>query len=144
MIEQWIIPCNINRFDLIDHFKRSKQVIWKNSFTIRKGDIVYIYLGRPFSEIRYKCLVINDTVDETLLKANSYAVPIKKTNNYFSKKDKYIELQYICEFPEGTFPLSNLREHGLGQVQIQARIDRRLQRYIEEIETALSKIEGNL
>lgn len=134
MAENWIIPCNIKVFDVISHFKTNKRVVWKNAFTIHKGDIAYLYLGRPYGEIRYKCVVINDVVDEDLLKANSYAIPAKKWNNYFSKKEKYIEMEYLCEFPEGMFTLEKLREHGLGQVQIQARTDRKVQQFISACE----------
>ena len=131
MTETWVIPCNIKYFDVISHFKENKRVVWKNSFSIHKGDIVYLYLSSPYGEIRYKCIVINDSVDEEVLKTNSYAIPIKKTNSYFSKKEKYIEIEYVCEFPEGTFTLSKLKEHGLGQIQIQARANRKLQQYID-------------
>lgn len=139
MFEKWIIPCNISFFNLIKHFEKNKTVVWRNAFTIHKGDIAYIYIGRPYGEIRYKCRVISDQVDEQLLQENTYAIPAKKTNNYFSKKEKYIVMEYICEYPEGTFPLESLRKHGLGQVQIQARADRRLQAYLTEIETQLEK-----
>ena len=74
MTENWIIPCNIRFFDLIKHFEKNKRVVWKNAFTIRKGDTAYIYIGRPYGEIRYKCRVINDQVDEQMLLANSYAI----------------------------------------------------------------------
>ena len=134
MAEHWIIPCNVKVFNVIEHFKDKKTVIWKNSFTIKKGDVAYIYLGSPYSEIRYKCKVINDEIDDQTLRMNSYAIPAKKSNNYFSKKEKYVELEYICCFPEKTFPLNDLRENGLGQVQIQARTDRRLQAYITRVE----------
>ena len=139
MTETWVIPCNIKYFDVISHFKENKRVVWKNSFSIHKGDIVYLYLSSPYGEIRYKCIVINDSVDEEVLKTNSYAIPIKKTNNYFSKKEKYIEIEYVCEFPEGTFTLSKLKEHGLGQVQIQARANRKLQQYIDLCEENINK-----
>lgn len=43
-------------------------------------------------------------------------------------------MELVSEYPDKTFTLEMLREHGLGQVQIQARTDRRLQRYIDEIE----------
>ena len=134
MAEHWIIPCNVKVFNVIEHFKDKKTVVWKNSFTMKKGDIAYIYLGSPYSEIRYKCEVINDEIDEQILSLNAYAIPAKKSNNYFSKKEKYVELEYICSFPEKTFPLNDLRENGLGQVQIQARTDRRLQAYITNME----------
>lgn len=137
MSEHWIIPCNVKVFNVIEHFRDTKTVIWKNSFTMKKGDIAYIYIGNPISEIRYKCMVISDEVDDQKLNENSYAIPAKKSNNYFSKKEKYVELEYICEFPEKTFPLNDLRENGLGQVQIQARTDRRLQAYISSMEKRL-------
>lgn len=137
MIEKWIIPCNVKRFDVIEHFKTSDTVVWKNSFTIRTGDIVYVYLGAPYGEIRYRCIVISDTVDDETLQKNQYAIQEKPSNNYFSKKIKYIQLKLDCEFPAGLLTLTKLKEHGLGQVQIQARADRTLRTYIESKERAL-------
>ena len=49
MIETWIVPCNIKHFDLISHFESSDTVVWKNSFTIKQGDIVYIYIGALYN-----------------------------------------------------------------------------------------------
>lgn len=134
MAEKWIIPCNIKVYDVIEHFKQRDKIIWKNSFTIRPGDIVYLYLSAPYSEIKYKCIVVRNVVDKETLQNNSYAIPTKKFNNFFSKKEKFIELEYVCEFAKGTFPLPTLKKNGLGQVQIQARIDRRLQQYIDRTE----------
>lgn len=133
-MENWIIPCNIKQFNIIDHFKNNDYVVWKNSFTIMAGDIVYIYIGAPFGELKFKCEVLSNEVDEQELKVNSYAIVERKSNNFFSKKIKYIRMKKVCEYQEGTFKLSNLKEHGLGQVQIQARTDRRLQAYINLIE----------
>lgn len=143
MSEKWIIPCNVKIFDVISHFKSNKRVVWKNSFTIHKGDIAYLYLGRPYGEIRYKCLVIDDSVSEELLNKNAYAIPDKKSNNYFSKKEKYIQMEYISEFHEGLLTLEKLREYGLGQVQIQARTDRRLQQFIDACENELNRNGGD-
>lgn len=47
MAEHWIIPCSVKVYDIIEHFKKQNLVVWKNSFTIRKGDIAYIYIGSP-------------------------------------------------------------------------------------------------
>ena len=138
MTETWIVPCNIKFFDLINHFKNENTVVWKNAFTIRNGDIVYIYIGKPYGEIRYKCRVIDDKVEGEKLAANSYAISEHKSNNYFSKKEKYMQLEYIREFPEGTFTLDALREHGLGQVQIQARADRKVRAFLSETEAVLN------
>lgn len=137
-MEKWIIPCSIKIYDVIEHFKNNRHIVWRNAFTIRPGDIAYIYVGSPYSEIKFKCRVIADvTEDEKKLQENSYAIPAKKVHNFFSKKDKYIELEYLDAFPEHKLTLAKLREHGLGQVQIQARTDRRLQAYIDSVEDEL-------
>jgi len=143
MTENWIIPCNIKFFDLPRHFEQRKTVVWRKAFAIHKGDIAYIYISSPYCEIRYKCLVINDQVDDELLHANPYAISTKSSHNGISKKENYIEMEYICEYPKGTFPLEKLREQGLGQVQIQARTDRKLQAYLLDVESHLGKGGGN-
>lgn len=137
-MENWIIPCSMKVYDVIEHFEKNNTIVWRNAFTIQPGDIVYIYVGSPYSEIKYKCKMISVVTDEKKLQDNSYAIAKKKVNNYFSKKEKYMELEYLCKYPDGTFPLQTLREHGLGQVQIQARTDRRLQAYIDSVESRLN------
>lgn len=133
MAESWIIPCNIKYFDLIEHFKSNNKVVWRNAFSIKKGDIVYIYLSAPYSEIRYRCNVIDDDVSDEQLNANTYAIPKKTSNNYFSKKIKYVVLELSYEYPKGMMTLNTLRDHGLGQVQIQARADRQVREFIQGI-----------
>ena len=133
MTENWIVPCNIKHFDLITHFKSKSTVVWRNSFTIRKGDIAYIYLSAPYSEIRYRCRVVEDVVDDEVVNANQYAIPPKASNNYFSKKIKYMIMELEYEYPEGSLPLNALREHGLGQVQMQARANKRVKEFLHEV-----------
>lgn len=134
MKDNWIVPCNVKYFDIISHFKNHNEVVWKNSFTIKKGDTAYIYLSEPFGEIKYRCLVISDNVDDITLQKNSYAIPRKASKNYFSKKIKYIKMKLEFEYPEGSLKRTDMMKNGLGQVQIQARTDRRLQRYIDSID----------
>ena len=139
MAEHWIVPCNIKVFDVIAHFKDHTHVVWKNAFTIKKGDIVYLYLSSPYGEIKYKCLVTSDSISDQKLQENPYAIRTKASYNYYSRKIKYIEMLYLREYPSQTFPLETLKKHGLGQVQIQARTDRRLQHFIDEVEEQLTK-----
>ena len=137
MIESWIIPCNIRVYDVSEHFLHKDTIVWRNAFTIKKGDIAFLYVGQPYSEIRYKCSVLSDDVSEEILSNNSYAIPKRTYKNYFSKKDKYIILQLEKEYPKGTFPLVELREQGLGQVQLQSRLSRQLKKYIASVEKAV-------
>lgn len=134
MFERWIVPCNLKHFNIQEHFAINKTVVWKNSFTIRVEDLAYIYISAPISAIKYRCRVVADDVSDEMLNANKYAIPKRESHNYFSKRTKYIVLKLEKEYPDDFLTLEALRQHGLGQVQIQARIDRRLGKYIEEID----------
>lgn len=79
------MPANIKQFDIIHHFETNDIVIWRNSFTMRVGDYVYIYIAAPYSEIKYKCIVIESEIDEELLEQHSYA-KVKKIIIIFQKK----------------------------------------------------------
>ena len=142
MTEKWIVPCNIKHFDIISHFKVSDTAVWKNSFSIKTGDVVYIYVGAPCGEIRYKCSVISDKVDEMTLQNNSYAIVKEPSHIFYSKTVKYIQIKKVFEYPKGALSLAELKAHGLGQVQIQARTDRQLQRYIDDITMKLGGAEN--
>jgi len=140
MQSKWLIPCNIAYFDVIAHFKENSKVVWKNISNANPGDIVYIYLGQPHKEIRYKCIVLNSDVDNETLKKNSYAIPHRPLSPLCQIKISFMELELINEYPEGTFVLKGLRENGLGQVQVQARINKQLQQYIDEKCRALGAV----
>ena len=136
-MENWIIPCNVKRFDLYCHFEKTNQVVWKNSFSMKVGDVAYIYVGTPVRQIKFRCNVVSDQVTDELLQENKYAISENNCNNYFSKKVRYVILELEREFPDGVLQFVDLQENGLGQVQIQARTGRRLQHYIDEVESNL-------
>ena len=52
---EWLVPCNPKYFDVDAAFKKSGEIIWKQSSNIKTGDIVYLYVGAPLSAVRYKC-----------------------------------------------------------------------------------------
>lgn len=133
MSENWIVPCSIKFFDVVGHFEKSDSIVWRKVSALKEGDIVYVYIGAPFSEVKYKCKIVNDNVSEEILKNNQYAV--KKTDN--SRKQKYIEMKLEYTYEDGVLSLEKLREHGLGQTQTQARTDRRLQAFIDSINEGL-------
>ena len=142
MAEKWIIPCNLKHFNVEEHFSKTNKVVWKNSFTIKVGDTVYIYLSAPISAIVFRCYVIADKVSDEELQNNQYAIPQKESHNYFSKTTKYVIMELDRVYPKKLLTLEKLRQHGLGQVQIQARADRHLSQYLIETDKQFeSKIE---
>lgn len=124
-METWVVPCNVKKFDLVSHFETSETVVWKKSRNIEVGDLAYLYVGAPYSEVKYVCEVIANHVD-----ADIVAVCFPYAFDKRSMSSEYMELKRIKTFPDGTFPLAELKLHGLGQVQTQARADRALKRFI--------------
>lgn len=129
MKENWIVPCNIKFFDVVSYFEKHDTIVWKRSSAIHENDIVYVYVAAPLSEIKYKCEVIQEKVAIDEIMENNYA--IKKDTPF--KENKYMKLHLLEKFPDGILKLSDLKKNGLGQVQIQARTDRKLLAYIHEI-----------
>lgn len=56
-IKKWIIPANPAYFDLDHAFRQTDEIHWKQTAKMMVGDMVYIYYGAPYSEIRYLCRV---------------------------------------------------------------------------------------
>ncbi|MDE5539630.1 MAG: MmcQ/YjbR family DNA-binding protein [Bacilli bacterium] len=55
---EWIVPANPNYYDVINCFNNKDIVEWKQSNDIKVGDMVYLYVGSPYSAILYKCEAI--------------------------------------------------------------------------------------
>lgn len=133
MSENWIVPCSVKFFDVVKHFEENNTIVWRKVSALKKGDTAYIYIGAPYSEIKYKCHIIDDDVDEKTLQSNEYA--IRKTES--GKRQKYIMMELDHIYDDGELSLDKLRENGLGQTQIQARTDRRLQAFISDVDEML-------
>ena len=134
MAENWIVQCSVKFYDVVKHLEERSTIVWRKVSALRKGDIVYLYLGSPYSEIKFKCHIIDENVDEETIQANAYA--IKKSDGL--RKYKYIMLKLDYIYPEGTLSLVKLRTHGLGQTQTQARTDRKLQAYLDSVNADLN------
>ncbi len=134
MQENWIVPCSVKYYDVVSHLKEKKTIVWRKVSALKEGDTVYLYLGAPYSEIKFKCHIINDNVDEETVAQNAYA--IKKTDR--PHKDRYLLLELDYVYPDGELSLEKLRAHGLGQTQTQARTDRKLQAFINSVNEKLN------
>ena len=132
-MENWIIPCSVKFYNVVEHLNQQDTIVWRKVSALKMGDIAYLYLGAPYSQIKYVCHVINDNVDEETLALNEYA--IKKNGS--SRKFKYLMLKLDYTYPNGELSLNKVREDGLGQTQIQARTDRQLQRFIDQVNNKL-------
>ena len=56
--KNWLVPSNPKYYDVIRAFSEEEEILWKQgNDNIREGDIVYLYLGAPYSAVLYRCLV---------------------------------------------------------------------------------------
>lgn len=131
----WIMPCNIKYFDIVKRFEDYDYVVWKRGARIEKGDVIYIYVGQPFSRIQYKCIVENPDVNKNILEENTYARIGDIEHNR-----KYMRLMLVHAYQEGV-PLSKLQELGMFGVRKQTRLDRRILEYMNELDRELRIIE---
>lgn len=114
----WIIPCNIKLFDIVAHFIDNTEVVWKQDGRIRKGDTIYIYVGLPLSQIKYKCHVVDIDISREELLNNKYALVGNRLNDLI----KYMKLKLDFTYKEGALRLNDLKSNGLSTVQKQVKI----------------------
>ena len=96
----WIMPCNLKYFDINERFDSYDYVVWKNGAKILKDDVVYIYVGKPFSCIKYKCVVEDPDVENSVLDENAYARigEIERNRKYMKLQHRdMFEYRYIYE-----------------------------------------------
>ena len=55
--KEWIIPSNPKYYDIVHAFDDTDEIEWKQGAGIKKGDIVFLYVGSPVSAVLYKCRV---------------------------------------------------------------------------------------
>ena len=130
MHEKWLIPCNIKFFNLIEHFEHHDEVVWKAYKGFSVGDLAYIYIGVPFKKVMYMCKVVDKDVAPEVLEENQYAVRTKR----ISYNSRYVKLKLIKKFSDERLSLEVLKENGLGQVQMIARVCQELEYYLDTID----------
>lgn len=62
--DYWILPANMKNYDIDKDFAASPQVLWPQKKSIKKGDLLLIYITAPTKAVRYICRVTEvDVVD---------------------------------------------------------------------------------
>ena len=119
-MEQWIIPCNVNFYDVVGVFEKLKCVDWKQSNPlISIGDEVFIYVSKPISAILYKCKVNKANMPEATIDDSAFVLNGEKYQNY----GNYMELELLEKYDNSKFALDVLTEKGLkGRIQGPRRV----------------------
>lgn len=114
-MEKWIIPCNYDYYDVFVAFNELNTLDWRQTAkSINTGDEVYIYVGKPYQAIMFKCEVIETNIhtpDEADYK-------FYKSNTLYEFNGCFMRLKLIEKFDDKKYPLSKLKENGLkGNIQ---------------------------
>lgn len=102
---EWIVPANPKYFDLDHAFTVSDLLWWKQSSNVNAGDLVYIYYGAPFKEIRYLCRVIE--TDRPYLGKDDGPVRFEKLMRL--KKLRFFENGLLSREKIAEFGVTNIR-----------------------------------
>ena len=119
---QWIIPCNPLQYDVIGAFNEMKKVEWKQSVNINIGDIVFIYVGKPYKQIMFKC-VANKVDLHSADRIDDSKFVIDDSN--YSNTGRYMELE------DDRYSLERLREYGVHSIQGPCRVKKALRDYMK-------------
>lgn len=108
----WVIPCNPNYYNVDAAFFKMKKLDWRQRISAEVGDIVYIYVGKPYSEIRYKCLVRKVWLKNREISDDEYY----ETDD-LKPVTSYMELELIEKYVTDSLPLHKLKMNGVKTVQ---------------------------
>lgn len=107
-LEEWLVPCNIGKYDVISAFKKLDKLQWKQSSNISINDIVYIYVSKPISGIVYKCRVLKVDLPRVIINDQEFVLDGSNYENY----GRYMEIELIDTYSE-PISLDILKENGL-------------------------------
>lgn len=101
----WLVPANPSYYDVPAAFKREHGVIsWKQSTDVHVGDIVYMYMGSPYSAIIYRTECVETDI------------PYYFENDQVRMR-KLMRLKLLHEYGPDEFPFSLLKEYGVRAVR---------------------------
>ena len=122
----WIIPCNPKYYDIVAAFDNLDVIEWSQSTNTTVGDTVYIYVGEKYKSIMFKCEVIGaDLHGNRSTEDYAYYKELAKDPDAW-----YMKLKLIEKYPAGQYPLSELKENGLTNVQGRSKATVQLVKYL--------------
>lgn len=133
----WIFSYNIKYYDLHRAIHELPRIDWATDDTlsrnrIKKGDIIYLYSGRPEQAVYYRCRAVEVDKPETTIDDTAYG------GNPAGTKINCAELEIECEFADDGITYKELIEHGLkpGALTKRKITDAGLLEFIQKYEDA--------
>lgn len=128
-MNDWVIPCNTNAYDVFGAFKELKRIDWKQSSNVEKGALVYIYVGAPVSAIKYKCRAVEVDKPEVTIDDSKFVLQGDAYVNY----GRYMCLELLEEYPDTCFTKTLLIANGLSTIQGPSRVNDVLAEFLNQM-----------
>lgn len=126
MDDVWVIPCNPKYYDIVSAFDNLEIVEWSQTNNVSIGDTVYIYVGGEYKAIMYKCEVISaDLCGNRSNEDDAYYREMTK-----SPDARYMRLKLLEKYSPTRYPLKELKENGLVNVQGRSKATAQLMKYL--------------
>lgn len=125
----WTIPCDINYYNIEKAFNNLNVIDWKQNLkNIKIGDVVYIYVGVPYSKIMYKCIVNKINLDNVTIDDREYW----SNPEDYGKFNKYMEIKLLKKYDNiNYYHYNNLILHGFNNRRSQSSASIQLVNYLE-------------
>ena len=128
MSREWIIPANPAYFDIDHAFAQSDLIYWKQSSKVQPQDLVYIYYGKPYGEIRYLCRVIE--TDLPFKGVNDGPVHFEKLMRI--RKIRFFENHLLSREAISKFGVTNVRGPRYMPAELKKEIERLYHTEVED------------
>lgn len=113
MKEYWFVPTKWTFYNIGASIKENDGLAdWgMTGLRFNVGDIIFIYLTKPYMCIKYKMEVVGKDIphSETLQKPEYSQDPA----NFMKGKEKFFRFKLLETYPDNKYPLSELRNRGL-------------------------------
>ena len=117
---EWIVPANPKYFDIEESLNKNKTIMWKQSSNIKINDIVYIYVGIPYSAIMYK------------FKVSKVNIPYEYIDQNL-KMTKVMKIELITKYEKEKLPFNKLKEFGVTAIRGPRYMPKALNEYIKKL-----------
>ncbi len=107
--DAWLVPANPKYYDVIGEFDAHDEIRWKQSSDIHVGDIVYLYVGAPYSAVLYKSEVVETDI------------PYEYKGKDLSIS-RLMRIKKLERYPEGKYTFEFLNRLGIRAVRGPRRI----------------------
>ncbi len=118
---EWLVPANPQYYDVQEHLKRQKKIMWKWHKAIMVGDIVYLYMAKPYSSIMYQFEVEQVNISQTY------------------ENNKLMQMHLLKAYDERKYTIDILKTFGVNAIRGTRYMPKELSDYIRKDETNGSK-----